>query len=195
MSLATTISAFTLLFLAELGDKSQLMALSLAHRYHAGPVLAGLCAAFLVLNILAVGVGAVLYELVPKVAIRVVAGVLFLAFGLYIWRAGGETEEVIEEVTATSAWRVVATSFGLIVITELGDKTQLALASMAAATGEPWAVLGGGTLALWVVSGLGVVVGATLLRRLPMAWVNRGAALLFFAFGGWTLARAVGAFA
>jgi putative Ca2+/H+ antiporter (TMEM165/GDT1 family) len=192
MSPATTASAFALLFLAELGDKTQLVAMSLAHRHRAGPVLAGICAAFLVLDVLAVGVGAALYELVPEAAILLVAGLLFLAFGVHIWRAGDEAEEAAAEVAARGWWRVAAASFGLIVVAELGDKTQLAMVAMAAATGETWAVLVGGTLALWAVSLLGVAVGATLLRRLPAVWVHRGAAALFFAFGGWALLRAGG---
>ena len=194
MSPATTASAFALLFLAELGDKTQLVAMSLAHRHRAGPVLAGICAAFLVLDVLAVAVGAALYELVPEWVVLLAAGLLFLGFGVHIWRAGDEAEEAAEEVAAVGAWRVAAASFGLIFVAELGDKTQLALVAMAAATGETWAVLVGGTLALWAVSVLGVAVGATLLRRGPAVWVHRGAAVLFFAFGAWALLRAGGVF-
>lgn len=190
MSLTTAASAFGLLFLAELGDKTQLVAMALAHRHRAGPVLAGIGAAFLVLNALAVAVGAALYEMVPEWAVLLFAGALFLAFGVHIWRAGEEEEEAAEEVTATGWWRVAAASFGLIAVAELGDKTQLALVAMVAATGEAWAVLVGGTLALWAVSVLGVAVGATVLRRLPAVWVHRGAGVLFLAFGIWALLRA-----
>lgn len=83
-----------------------------------------------------------------------------------------------------------ASAFAVLFLAELGDKTQLALVAMAAATGEAAAVLVGGTLALWAVSILGVALGATLLRRLPELWVHRGAAVLFFAFGGWALVEA-----
>ena len=193
--MATIASAFAVLFLAELGDKTQLVAMALAHRHRAGPVLAGICAAFLVLNLLAVAVGAALYEMVPEWAVLLFAGALFLAFGVHIWRAGEEEEEAAEEVAATGWWRVAAASFGLIFVAELGDKTQLALVAMVAATGETRAVMVGGTLALWAVSVLGVAVGATLLRRLPAQWVHRAAALLFFAFGAWALIRVGGALA
>ena len=195
MDPATAASAFALLFLAELGDKTQLVAMSLAHRHRAGPVLAGICVAFLVLNGVAVAVGAALYEMVPEWAILLFAAVLFLGFGIHIWRAGDETEEAAEAVAGAGWWRVAAASFGFIVVAELGDKTQLALVAMAAATGETWAVLTGGTLALWAVSVLGVAVGATLLRRLPALWVHRGAAILFLAFGVWALLRAFAALA
>ncbi len=192
MSLSAAASAFAVLFLAELGDKTQLVAVGLAHRHRATPVLVGICTAFLVLNLLAVAVGASLYGLIPEPWILLVAGLLFLGFGIHIWRAGDEDEAAGETVRATSPWRVAAASFALIFVAELGDKTQLALVAMAAATGEALAVLAGATLALWVVSGLGVALGATLLRRLPTLWVHRGAAALFFGFGGWALFQAAG---
>ncbi|MFA9460279.1 TMEM165/GDT1 family protein [Thiohalorhabdus sp. Cl-TMA] len=189
MSLATIASTFAVLFVAELGDKTQLVAMSLAHRHRAAPVLAGILTAFLVLNVLAVAVGAVLFELVPKQWILLAAGLLFLAFGYRIWREGEEDEEM-EDVAARGGWRVALGSFALIFVAELGDKTQLALVALAASTGETLAVLIGGTLALWLVSLLGVAVGATLLRRIPAVWVHRVAAVLFFAFGAWALFRA-----
>jgi len=192
MSLSTLLSAFGVLFLAELGDKTQLVAMSLAHRHRPLPVLLGIGTAFLVLNILAVAVGGALYQFLPEHWILIGAGLLFLAFGVHIWREGADEEEVAEEVAARGGLRVALASFGLIFVAELGDKTQLALVAMVAATGEPLAVFVGGTLALWLVSLLGVLVGATVLRRLPAHWVHRSAALLFFAFGGWALVRAVG---
>ncbi|KPV39654.1 hypothetical protein AN478_11070 [Thiohalorhabdus denitrificans] len=189
MSLATVASTFAVLFIAELGDKTQLVAMSLAHRHRAAPVLAGILGAFLVLNVLAVAVGAALYELVPERWILLAAGLLFLAFGYRIWREGEEDEEV-EDVAARGGWRVALGSFALIFVAELGDKTQLALVALAASTGDTLAVFLGGTLALWLVSVLGVVVGATLLRRVPAVWVHRVAAALFLAFGAWALWRA-----
>ncbi|MFP4616459.1 MAG: TMEM165/GDT1 family protein [Thiohalorhabdus sp.] len=71
----------------------------------------------------------------------------------------------------------IASTFAVLFVAELGDKTQLALVALAASTGETLAVFIGGTLALWLVSVLGVVVGATLLRRVPAVWVHRVAAV------------------
>lgn len=191
MSLSTALTAFAVLFLAELGDKTQLIAMSLAHRHRAAPVLVGILAAFAVLNLLAVAVGAALYELVPERAVLIAAGVLFLGFGWHLWRAG---EEEAEEETGTGrgGWGIALASFGLIFVAEMGDKTQIALVAMAAATGQPGATFIGATAALWAVSILGVAVGATLLRRIPALWVHRGAALLFAAFGVWAFGRAAG---
>jgi putative Ca2+/H+ antiporter (TMEM165/GDT1 family) len=191
LSLSTTLTAFAVLFLAELGDKTQLIAMSLAHRHRAAPVLVGILAAFAALNILAVAVGAALYELVPERAVLLAAGVLFLGFGWHLWRAGEEEGEE-ETETGRSGWGIALASFGLIFVAEMGDKTQIALVAMAAATGQPGATFVGATAALWAVSVLGVAVGATLLRRIPALWVHRGAALLFAAFGVWAFGRAAG---
>ncbi|HEY5790995.1 MAG TPA: TMEM165/GDT1 family protein, partial [Gammaproteobacteria bacterium] len=66
MDLAVVLSTFTLLFLAEMGDKTQLVAMTLAHRYRLLPVIAGVFGAFLLLNLLAVLVGEALFRFVPQ---------------------------------------------------------------------------------------------------------------------------------
>ena len=182
MDLSVVLSAFTLLFLAEMGDKTQLVAMTLAHRYRVAPVTAGVFAAFLVLNLLAVWVGQVLFLYVPQRVVLLAAGALFLVFAWRSWRDAADGEEVGEVADAGNG-RAFASSFALIFVAELGDKTQLALIALVAATGAPWAVFVGGTLALWAVSLIGIVLGATLLRRVPRAWMHRAAAALFALFG------------
>ena len=186
MSLTVVLSSFALLFLAEMGDKTQLMTMTLAHRYRALPVAIGVCAAFLVLNLLAVAVGEVLFRYVPRSAVLVAAGVMFLFFAWKSWRDAGEPEE---EAAERRGGGVVLSSFALIFVAELGDKTQLALIALVASTGDAWSVFTGATLALWSVSLLGVVVGSTLLSRVPRAWMHRVAALMFAIFGVLALAQ------
>ncbi len=181
MDLAAVTSAFVLLFLAELGDKTQLMTMTLAHRYPVRPVVAGVFSAFLLLNLLAVGVGAALYRYVPTELVLVAAGLLFLFFAWRSWcEADGEEEEEGEAADGRGAF---VASFTLTFVAELGDKTQLALIALAASSGAVWSVFVGGTLALWAVSAIGIALGATLLRRLPRHWMHRAAALLFALFG------------
>ena len=189
MDLSVTATAFSLLFLAEMGDKTQLMTMALAHRYRVLPVVAGVFLAFLVLNLLAVWVGAALYRYVPEWLVLVAAGVLFLAFA---WRSWGDAdaEEGEETVDRAGGHGAAWAAFSLIFLAELGDKTQLVLVALAASTGEPWSVFFGGTLALWVVSLLAVLLGSTVLRRVPKVWVHRTAALLFAAFGLLALGQA-----
>ena len=76
-------------------------------------------------------------------------------------------------------WRVLLTTFGVIFLAEMGDKTQLAAMTMAAQTQRPWAVLIGASLALACVSAIGVLVGGTLGHYLPIVWIKRAAAVAF----------------
>jgi putative Ca2+/H+ antiporter (TMEM165/GDT1 family) len=79
--------------------------------------------------------------------------------------------------------RVLLTTFGIIFLAEMGDKTQLAAMTMAAQTKRPWAVFLGASLALAAVSALGVIVGATLGNYVPLEWVKRVAAVAFIIIG------------
>ena len=80
-------------------------------------------------------------------------------------------------------WRVFMTTFGVIFLAEMGDKTQLAAMTMAASTKKPVAVFIGAALALVCVSALGVVVGALLSDYLPMIWIKRVSAVAFILIG------------
>ena len=80
-------------------------------------------------------------------------------------------------------WRVIVTTFGMIFLAEMGDKTQLAAMTMAAQTRRPWAVFVGATLALACVSAIGVAVGGLLGQYLPLEWIKRAAAVAFIIIG------------
>ena len=80
-------------------------------------------------------------------------------------------------------WRILLTTFGVIFLAEMGDKTQLAAMTMAAQTKRPLAVFLGAALALACVSALGVAVGGALGHYLPLEWIRRVAALGFIAIG------------
>ena len=79
--------------------------------------------------------------------------------------------------------RVLLTTFGVIFLAEMGDKTQLAAMTMAADSRRPWAVFLGASLALIAVSGLGVLVGSLIGDYLPIVWVKRVAAVAFIVIG------------
>jgi putative Ca2+/H+ antiporter (TMEM165/GDT1 family) len=79
--------------------------------------------------------------------------------------------------------RVLLTTFGIIFLAEMGDKTQLAAMTMAAQTKKPWAVLFGASLALAAVSALGVLVGSVIGDYVPLVWVKRAAATAFIVVG------------
>lgn len=80
-------------------------------------------------------------------------------------------------------FRVLLTTFGIIFLAEMGDKTQLAAMTMSAQTKRPWAVFLGASLALAAVSALGVVVGSVIGEYVPLEWVKRAAAVAFILIG------------
>lgn len=84
--------------------------------------------------------------------------------------------------------RVLLTTFGIIFLAEMGDKTQLAAMTMAAQTKKPWAVFIGASLALAAVSALGVIVGGVIGEYVPLLWVKRTAAVAFIVIGSLMLA-------
>jgi putative Ca2+/H+ antiporter (TMEM165/GDT1 family) len=190
MEVPVIISSFALLFLAEMGDKTQLMAMTLAHRYPVKPVITGALLAFLVLNLLAVVVGEALYQLVPQRAVLIFAGGLFLFFSYRFWR---EASEGVEDASAepSSGHGALISTFLLIFVAELGDKTQLVLIALVGTTGELWSVFVGGTLALWAVTLIAILLGATVLRRVPKVWMHRVAAGLFLVFGILAVSQAI----
>jgi putative Ca2+/H+ antiporter (TMEM165/GDT1 family) len=84
-------------------------------------------------------------------------------------------------------WRILASTFGLIFLAELGDKTQLAAIAMAAESKSPLAVFIGATLALALVTLTGVAIGGTLTRLFPAPYIRKGAGVLFILVGAFIL--------
>jgi len=80
-------------------------------------------------------------------------------------------------------WRVMLTTFGIVFLAEMGDKTQIAAMTMAAEKKRPWAVFLGASLALAAVSAIGVIVGSALGNYLPLEWIKRTAGLAFIVIG------------
>lgn len=161
--------------LAEIGDKSQLVCMTLAARHRPWPVAAGAIAAFCLLNLLAVMFGAALAAFLPGWLLTAAVALLFGFFGIQSFRQVGEDDEEIEEKSGHSLF---LTSFLLIFIAEFGDKTQIAVAGFAS-TADLYAVWLGANLALACTSLLGVFAGAHWLKKLPMDWLHRAAGTLF----------------
>ncbi|HRD49940.1 MAG: TMEM165/GDT1 family protein [Candidatus Competibacter sp.] len=180
----TASTAFGLIALAELGDKTQLVCMTLAARHPPAPVLIGAVLAFAVLNLLAVLFGASIAAWVPEWVTAALVAVLFAVFG---WRAWREADAETVKVEEKSGRSVLLSAFALIFLAELGDKTQLAVAGLAS-TQAALPVWIGGTLGLAATSTLGVLAGRTVLQRLPMHLLHRASGALFLllaAIAGW----------
>ncbi|MDQ1710901.1 MAG: Ca2+/H+ antiporter, family [Frankiaceae bacterium] len=178
MRLAVVLTAFALVFPAELPDKTTLASIVLATRYRPLPVWLGAMAAFAVQCALAVTAGRLL-ALLPHRAVVAAAAVLF-ALGAVLALRSGAADEVVDELPpARSSPRIAATAFGVLLLAEFGDFTQLATASLASRYDAPFSVFLGAWLALVCVSGLAVVTGRGLLRVVPLRAVRIVAASLF----------------
>ena len=178
-ALSVFVSSFSLIALAEIGDKSQLVCMTLAARHRHWPVLLGAVAAFVVLNILAVSFGAAVAAWVPE---RVTAGlvaILFGAFGIHALRIQEDDES--EMLVERSGHGIFFTTMLLILVAEFGDKTQIAVAGLAGSM-DPYMVWLGATSALIMVSALGVWAGRTVLQRLPLVWLHRVSGVVFLLF-------------
>lgn len=185
MELSIFVSTFGLIFLAELGDKSQLTAMALALRYPWKRVFIGIAAAICVLNLAAVLVGKLLFMVLPIFWVTLVSALLFLYFGYSTLRHACDAED--DDGPPPTAADAVRTAFVMIFMAELGDKTQLVTASQAAQhSGSAGGMLGvflASTLALWSVSLIGIFAGKQLVKVIPVCWIHRTAGFMFLVFG------------
>lgn len=173
--------SFGIIFVAELGDKSQLMALAFAARYRAVSILIGITIATAVVHAFSVGFGAAVGVALPTRAISIVAGLAFFAFAAWTVRGDRLEEDEIERAERTSRSAIVAAS-GAFFLAELGDKTMLATITLATKEGlfGTWA---GSTLGMVAADALAILVGQQLGARLPERTVKIAAAVAFVVFG------------
>jgi putative Ca2+/H+ antiporter (TMEM165/GDT1 family) len=187
--LAATALSFAVIFVAELGDKSQLMALTFATRFRLWPVLIGITAATALVHLVSVGIGYGLGAALPTAWITLVAAVAFLAFGAWTLRGDRLTDDEKSKAEQTTGSAVLAVG-GAFFLAELGDKTMLATITLATQHGwlGTWV---GSTLGMVVADALAILVGRLLGRHLPERAIRYGAAALFVVFGVWLLVEAI----
>lgn len=173
--------SFGIIFVAELGDKSQLMAMTFAARYRATTILAAITVATAVVHLISVVVGAALGLALPTDAISVAAGVAFLGFAAWTLRGDHLDDDDVARArrSTRSVFVTVASAFFL---AELGDKTMLATVTLATDNGFVGTWIGS-TLGMVAADALAIVVGQQLGTRLPERTVRIGAAVTFVVFG------------
>lgn len=168
-----------LIFAAELGDKSQLMALTFATRYRAVTILAAITAATAVVHLVSVALGAAIGAALPTDLISVLAGVAFLGFAVWTIRGDELNDDERAQRATRSVFFTVALAFFL---AELGDKTMLATVTLAADHGW-FGVWIGSTIGMVAADALAIVVGQQLGARLPERIVKIAATTTFAVFG------------
>ncbi|TWG92621.1 putative Ca2+/H+ antiporter (TMEM165/GDT1 family) [Nocardioides sp. J9] len=171
------------IFVAELGDKSQLMAMTFAARYRARDVLIGITAATALVHLASVGIGALIGDAFADYqgTISVVAGLAFIGFALWTLRGDELTDEEADKARNATGAAILAVGVAFF-LAELGDKTMLATITLA--TQEGWfGTWLGSTLGMVAADALAILVGAMLGKRLPEKVIAYGAATLFALFG------------
>jgi putative Ca2+/H+ antiporter (TMEM165/GDT1 family) len=173
---ATAATSFALIAAAEIGDKSQLVCMTLASRHRPLPVLLGAVAAFAFLNTLAVVFGVAIASWLPEHLVAAIVAFLFAAFGIHSLRI--ESEDENEEIKEKSGHGIFFTTFLLITVAEFGDKTQLAVVALSS-TATPIAVWFGSTAALISTSALGILAGRTILQKIPLGLLHKVSGVIF----------------
>lgn len=174
------IKSFTMVFFAEMGDKSQIMAMSFAAKYPLKKVAAGIFIGIAINHGLAVAFGYLLGRMLPINLIGLVAGVLFLYFGFSAFKI---EEEAPEEEGAKMGFSVVQTIALAFFLGEFGDKTQLTATALASTAAWPLIVFAGTFSAMLVTSALGIALGSLLGKQMPEHLIKAASGLVFILFG------------
>jgi putative Ca2+/H+ antiporter (TMEM165/GDT1 family) len=187
--LSALLLSFAVIFIAEMGDKTQLVAMMFALRYRWWVVLAAITAATTLVHVFSVAIGHYLGAALPTHLLGILAGAMFVFFGLWTLRGDSlSDEEASKTQKATApAFFVVCSAFFL---AELGDKTMLATITLATSYGWFGTWLGS-TIGMVAADALAILVGRQLGRHLPERAIKYGAAVLFFVFGVWLFVDAV----
>lgn len=185
--------SLAVIFVAELGDKSQLMAMTFATRFRAAQVLIGITAATALVHLASVALGAALGAALPTGPISILAGLAFLGFALWTLR-GDELDEDERDKARRAKGSAILAVGGAFFLAELGDKTMLATVTLAADHGGLLALAGvwaGSTIGMVAADALAIVVGQMLGRKLPERVIKYGAAAGFAVFGAILLAEGI----
>ena len=178
-SLAAFAASFVLIVLAEMGDKTQFLAMSFATRYNAFKVLFAVFLATMASFAITVAIGQLLTATVPLDVISLAASLSFIGFGLWTLR----DEKPKSEDKKISRFGVVGTVFLAFFIAEFGDKTQLATISLAAQYQNAVSVFAGATLGMLLADGIGIIAGVVLGKHIPQKAIKWVSSTIFLIFG------------
>ena len=180
------IAAF-FVFIAEMGDKTQLVALLFATRYRAMTVLTGVFGATFLVHLVSVGLGEVAGTVIPEVWIRILSGFAFIGFG--IWSFFGDKLDEKDSVSE-NRWGPLLTVGATFFLAELGDKTMLTTITIASEQRQFVAVWLGSTVGMVAADGIAIAVAKTMRKRLPEKALRYSAAAIFIVSGIATIASA-----
>ena len=199
MDLAVAVTALLLIVPVELPDKTFIATLVLATRYRPVLVWVGVGLAFFVQTLVAVTAGGLLAQL-PHRPVVAAAAVLFVVGGVVLLRGAAHADAaaavadagVVDRARPATGLRAVGTSFGILFLAEWGDLSQLLTAGMVVRTRDPVSVFVGAWVGLVLVSGLGALLGRTLLTRMRLGTIQRVGGGICLLLGGLSALQALG---
>lgn len=177
--MTTFIASFLFVVLAEMGDKTQLLAMAFATKYNAAKVLLAVFISTIINHAFAVCVGHYLSKFFPMDIVSVAAALSFIIFGLWTIRG----DKLDGEDKKESKFGPVVTVAIAFFLAEMGDKTQLATVSLAAKYNNMALVLLGTTIGMVIADGIGIIVGIVLRKHIPEKIIKWFSAILFMLFG------------
>ncbi|MCD8074767.1 MAG: TMEM165/GDT1 family protein [Lachnospiraceae bacterium] len=174
------------MFIAEMGDKTQLLMIAMTSRYKLRDIIIGSGASILALNAIAVGLGALISRFIPTWLIKIIAA---LAFFYFAWTTLCKVEDGEEEQVKESKFPPILTVFGTFFIAELGDKTQLTAITFAANEGVNNAILVwlACSIGLFAADLIGMLVGHLIESKMPAGFLDKLAFVIFAVFGFTTM--------
>jgi len=172
------LTSLAIVVLAEMGDKTQLLAMAFATRFKWQTVMWGVLAATILNHLFAVVVGTYLTHFMPMEYVQIAAAASFIVFGL--WTIRGDQLDGEDKANRYSPFWTVAIAF---FIAEMGDKTQLATVALAAQFNTVIPVWMGTTAGMMVADGIGIIIGIVLGKKIPERTVKWIAAMIFILFG------------
>ena len=177
------IVAFGMIFFAEMGDKSQMLAMAFASKYRIKYVIIGMFIGVLANHILAIFLSQLVGEIVPLDMIRIFAGAIFLIFGFWSLSVDNQGEE---ETKHFRYGPMISVSFAFF-LGELGDKTQLSAFTLGSESTYPLLILSGTVLGMMTIGMVGIFVGMKLGSNIPEEWLKMISAIVFVVFGSFKL--------
>jgi len=172
------IASLTFVVLAEMGDKTQLLAMAFASRYRWQTVMWGVFVATLLNHLLAVLLGSYLTSIVPIRYIQIAASASFIIFGLWTIR-GDKLDNEDKRFNFSPFWTVAVAFF----FAEMGDKTQLATVALATKYESVIQIWFGTTTGMLIADGIGIIFGIVLGKKIPERAIKWFAAIIFILFG------------
>ena len=173
------LKAFCLVFIAEIGDKSQILAMTFATKYKAIQVIIGISIGILLNHLLAIIIGIYISNIIPIKMLQIIAGVLFIIFGFNAFR----TEKNIKNDNKSFNFGVTVSIAIAFFLGELGDKTQLTAMTLAMEGKWPLIILAGTTIAMLLVGCVGIFIIKSLNRKIPTYIIKIVSGLVFIFLG------------